>query len=72
LPTTARPLAVYQDDCYAGRPAATLRQVDQGRAIYVGVLAGAARGKGAEETSSSRLDEISQAANEGDEEDKWR
>jgi len=39
-PTTARPLAVYQADYYAGRPAATLREVDGGRAIYVGVLAG--------------------------------
>ena len=39
-PTTARPLAVYQSDYYAGRPAATLREVDRGRAIYVGVLAG--------------------------------
>jgi beta-galactosidase len=39
-PTTARPLAVYQADYYAGRPAATLREVDGGRAIYVGALAG--------------------------------
>jgi beta-galactosidase len=39
-PTTARPLAVYQSDYYTGRPAATLREVDRGRAIYVGVLAG--------------------------------
>jgi len=40
-PTTARPLAIYQADYYADRPAATLREVDEGRAIYVGVLAGA-------------------------------
>ncbi len=40
-PTTARPLALYQTDYYAGRPAATVREVGQGRAIYVGVLAGA-------------------------------
>lgn len=40
-PTTARPLAVYQADYYAGQPAATLRDVDGGRAIYVGTLAGA-------------------------------
>jgi beta-galactosidase len=39
-PTKAHPLAVYQTDYYAGRPAATLREVDRGRAIYVGVLAG--------------------------------
>ncbi|GAB4533877.1 MAG: beta-galactosidase [Anaerolineae bacterium] len=41
-PTTARPLAIYQTDYYAGRAAATLRDVDTGggRAIYVGVLAG--------------------------------
>jgi beta-galactosidase len=39
-PTTARPLALYQSDYYAGRPAATLREVDEGWAIYVGVLAG--------------------------------
>jgi beta-galactosidase len=39
--TTARPLAVYQADYYAGRPAATLREVHGGRVIYVGVLAGA-------------------------------
>ena len=40
-PTTARPLAIYQADYYADRPAATLREVDEGRTIYVGVLAGA-------------------------------
>jgi beta-galactosidase len=40
-PTTARPLALYQTDHYAGRPAATVREVGQGRAIYVGVLPGA-------------------------------
>jgi len=40
-PTTAHPLAIYQADYYAGRPAATVRKVGQGRAIYVGVLAGA-------------------------------
>jgi beta-galactosidase len=40
-PTTARPLAVYQADYYAKRPAATVREVGQGRAIYIGVLAGA-------------------------------
>jgi beta-galactosidase len=41
-PSTARPLAVYQADYYAGQPAATLRDADvgEGRAIYVGVLAG--------------------------------
>jgi beta-galactosidase len=39
--TTARPLAVYQADYYAGQPAATLCDTDvgAGRAIYVGVLA---------------------------------
>jgi beta-galactosidase len=40
-PTAARPLAVYEHDYYAGRPAATLRELQDGRAIYVGVLAGA-------------------------------
>ena len=40
-PTAARPLALYQVDYYAGRPAATVRRVGQGRAVYVGVLAGA-------------------------------
>ena len=40
-PTSARPLAVYQDDYYAGRPAATVREIGRGRAIYVGVLADA-------------------------------
>jgi beta-galactosidase len=40
-PTTASPLAVYQADYYAGRPAATLREIKGGRAIYTGVLAGA-------------------------------
>ncbi len=40
-PVSARPLAVYVDDYYAGRPAATLRQVGPGRAIYMGVLADA-------------------------------
>ena len=38
-PTSAQPLALYESDYYAGRPAATMREVDQGRAIYVGVLA---------------------------------
>jgi beta-galactosidase len=38
-PTSARPLALYQDDYYAGRPAATWHEVKQGQAIYVGVLA---------------------------------
>jgi beta-galactosidase len=38
-PTTAQPLAVYKSDYYAGRPAATLREVGGGQAIYVGVLA---------------------------------
>jgi len=40
-PTGARPLAVYEEDFYAGRPAATLAERGRGRAIYVGVLAGA-------------------------------
>jgi beta-galactosidase len=40
-PATARPLAVYQADYYAGRAAATLCEADGGRAIYIGVLAGA-------------------------------
>ena len=40
-PAPARPLAVYQADYYAGRPAATVNKVGQGRAIYVGVLASA-------------------------------
>jgi beta-galactosidase len=40
-PTSARPLAIYESDYYAGRPAATIRKVEQGRAIYVGVLADA-------------------------------
>ncbi len=39
-PTVARPLAVYEDECYAGRPAVTIRELGQGQAIYVGVLAG--------------------------------
>ena len=40
-PGTARPLAVYEAEYYAGRPAVTVREVGQGRAIYVGVLAAA-------------------------------
>jgi beta-galactosidase len=42
-PTSAHPLAVYVDDYYAGRAAATIRDtgVGIGRALYVGVLAGA-------------------------------
>jgi beta-galactosidase len=40
-PMQAHPLAIYQADYYAGRPAATVCKVGQGRAIYVGVLAGA-------------------------------
>lgn len=40
-PTGARPLAVYEKDFYAGKPAATVWAQGQGRAIYVGVLAGA-------------------------------
>jgi beta-galactosidase len=40
-PATAQPLAVYQADYYAGRPAATVQELGRGRAIYVGVLAGA-------------------------------
>jgi beta-galactosidase len=39
--TTTRPLAIYEDDYYAGRPAVTVREFGHGRAIYVGVLAGA-------------------------------
>jgi beta-galactosidase len=39
--TSAQPLAIYESDYYAGRPAATTRKVDQGRAVYVGVLADA-------------------------------
>jgi len=40
-PTSAQPLAIYESDYYAGRPAATIRKVEQGRAVYVGVLADA-------------------------------
>ncbi len=40
-PTGARPLAVYEEDFYAGEPAATIAEVGQGRAFYVGILAGA-------------------------------
>lgn len=40
-PGTARPLAVYEEDYYAGRPAVTMRELGAGRAIYVGVLADA-------------------------------
>lgn len=40
-PTVARPLAIYEDDYYAGRAAATVRELGQGQAIYVGVLAAA-------------------------------
>jgi beta-galactosidase len=40
-PTGARPLAVYEQDFYAGKPAATIWAQGRGRAIYVGVLAGA-------------------------------
>lgn len=39
-PGAARSVAVYEDDYYAGRPAVTMRELGQGRAIYVGVLAG--------------------------------
>ncbi|MCX7854946.1 MAG: beta-galactosidase trimerization domain-containing protein, partial [Anaerolineae bacterium] len=39
-PTGARPLAVYEEDFYARKPAATIADVGRGRAIYVGVLAG--------------------------------
>jgi beta-galactosidase len=38
-PTLSQPLAVYESDYYAGRPAATIRRLDQGQAIYLGVLA---------------------------------
>ncbi len=38
-PTGARPLAVYEADFYAGRPAATIAERGRGRAVYVGVLA---------------------------------
>jgi beta-galactosidase len=38
-PTSAQPLAIYESDYYAGHPAATIRKVEEGRAIYVGVLA---------------------------------
>ena len=40
-PTSAGPLAIYEGDYYAGRPAATIRELSLGRAIYVGVLADA-------------------------------
>jgi beta-galactosidase len=40
-PVAARPLAVYESDYYADRPAATVREIGQGRAIYVGVVADA-------------------------------
>ncbi len=40
-PTGARPLAVYEGDFYAGKPAATVLAQGRGRALYVGVLAGA-------------------------------
>ncbi len=39
-PTTAEPLAVYEGDYYAGRPAATRRTLGHGQALYVGVLPG--------------------------------
>jgi beta-galactosidase len=39
-PTTAEPLAVYEDDYYAGRLAATRRVLGDGQALYVGVLPG--------------------------------
>jgi beta-galactosidase len=41
-PTEARPLAVYEEDFYAGRPAATLAERGRGRAVYVGILGDAA------------------------------
>jgi beta-galactosidase len=41
VPGAARPLAVYEAEYYAGRPAVTVRELGQGRAIYVGVLAAA-------------------------------
>lgn len=37
----ARPLAMYESDYYAGQPAATVRDVGKGQAIYVGMLPGA-------------------------------
>ncbi len=40
-PTGAQPLAVYEEDFYAERPAATISGVGRGRALYVGVLADA-------------------------------
>ncbi len=36
----ARPLALYEEDAYAGQPAAAVRELGQGRVIYVGLLAG--------------------------------
>ncbi len=39
-PVGARPLAVYEEDFYAGRLAATIVERGRGRAVYVGVLAG--------------------------------
>jgi beta-galactosidase len=39
-PAASQPLAVYESGYYAGRPAATIRTLDPGRAIYAGVLAG--------------------------------
>ncbi|MGD8397800.1 MAG: beta-galactosidase, partial [Anaerolineae bacterium] len=41
VPAGARPLAVYETDYYAGEAAATLHNRGRGRALYVGVLAGA-------------------------------